>query len=68
MEVTPAKSNVPGMVGADGKEGRTLTRKKPSVAGPRSARVSVHKETETNDDWSSLATADPAFWLKGVDH
>lgn len=67
MEATPASSNTSDIAGTDGKEGRVSDRKRFSVAGPRSASAGVHKETDAQEDWPSLATADPAFWLKGLD-
>ncbi len=67
MEATPAKSSAPDVAGTSGTEGRTLAGKRSSVAGSRSARVGAHKETDTHEDWSSLAAADPALWLKEVD-
>jgi hypothetical protein len=66
MEATPATSNAPGMTGTDGEKGRTLAGKRPSATGPRSGQVSAHTETDAQEDWS-LATADPAFWLKEID-
>lgn len=63
MESTPAASNTSDAVGTDGKERRTLVREGFSVAGPRGAR----KEKDAREDLPSLATADPAFWLKGLD-
>jgi hypothetical protein len=66
MEATSATSNAPGMTGTDGRKGRTLTGKRSSAADPRSDQAGVRKETDAQEDWS-LATADPAFWLKEVD-
>jgi hypothetical protein len=68
MEAKPATSNAPGMGGTDGKEGLPLTGKRSSAAGPQNAQAGVHKEGDAQEDWASLATSDPAFWLKGVDH
>ncbi len=59
-----AKPSAPDVAGTNGTEGRTLAGKRSSVAG---ARVGAHKETDTHEDWSSLAAADPALWLKEVD-
>ena len=36
------------------------------VPGPRSARVSPDRGPDGREDWLSVATADPAFWLKGI--
>ncbi len=67
MEATPAKSSAPDVAGTGGTEGRTLAGKSSSVVGSRSVGVGAHKETDAQEDWSSLATADPALWLKEVD-
>ncbi len=67
MEATPAKPSAPDVAGTNGTEGRTLAGKRSSVAGSWSARVGTHKEMDTREDWSSLATADPALWLKEID-
>lgn len=68
MEAKPATSNAPGTGRMDGKEGLPLTGKRSSAAGPHDAQAGVHKEKDAQEDWASLATLDPAFWLKGVDH
>lgn len=65
MEATPAASNTSDITGTDGKEGRVSDHKR--FVGPRSASAGVHKEADAQEDWPSLATADPAFWLKGLD-
>jgi hypothetical protein len=52
----------------DGKEGLPLMGKRSSAAGPQNVQAGVHKERDAQEDWASLATSDPAFWLKGVDH
>lgn len=60
MGVTP---NKPGMQGIEREEGRSMpvpSEKGPVVADPRKAGV------ELEEDWMSLATGDPAFWLKEV--
>ena len=67
MEATPAKPGAPDVAGTNGTEGRTLAGKRSSVAGSRGARVGAHKETDTQEEWTSLAAADPALWLKEVD-
>jgi len=64
MEATPARSNAPGAT--DGKEGQTLAGKKTSAAD--TAQDGVRKGTDAQEDWASLATTDPAFWLKGLGH
>ena len=35
--------------------------------GPRGMRIVYLEESEAQEDWLSVATADPAFWLKRVD-
>ena len=35
--------------------------------GPRSVKIEGTQETDAQEDWLSLAPADPAFWLKSVD-
>jgi hypothetical protein len=34
--------------------------------GPQVMKTGYTDESSTQEDWLSLATADPAFWLKGV--
>ena len=36
-------------------------------AGTQSMRIGYTPDTEAQEDWLSVATADPAFWLKRVD-
>jgi hypothetical protein len=64
MEATPAKPSAPDVVGTNSTEGRTPAGKPSSVAGPRNR---ARNETDTQEDWPSLATTDPALWLKEVD-
>ncbi len=70
MEATlPALAPVPGspgMVGTYSRKGRSPVDEAPSAAGRRGTRVSIAKEPNAQKDCSSVATADPAFWLKGV--
>ena len=68
MEAKPPTSNAPDTGTMDGKEGLPLMGKRSSAAGPQNAQAGVHKERDAQEDWASLATSDPAFWLKGVDH
>jgi len=35
--------------------------------GPQGMRTGYTKEADAQEDWLSVATADPALWLKGVD-
>jgi len=68
MEGTPVTPNPRGSSRSGGKNGRTrkyFANKSP-VAGPRSARVSPTRGPTVQEDWLSLATTDPAFWLKGA--
>jgi hypothetical protein len=64
MEATPAKPSAPDVVGTNSAERRTPAGKTSFVAGSRNR---VCKETDTQEDWPSLATTDPALWLKEVD-
>ena len=68
MEAKPATSNAPSTGRMDGKEGLPLTGKRSSAAGSQDAQAGVRKKGDAQEDWASLATSDPAFWLKGVDH
>ena len=63
MGITSSTPNVPGAAGAEREEGRsslTPPNKGPAVGGPRSASSGAGIE----EDWASMATGDPAFWLK----
>ena len=64
MEATPAKPSAPDVVRMNSTEGRTPAGKPSSVAGHRNR---ARDETDTQEDWPSLATTDPALWLKEVD-
>lgn len=68
MEATPAGSNPHIIARIDGGGARTSRDERSSVANPRVVRTGTTKETYNNEDWLSLASADPAFWLKGTDH
>lgn len=35
--------------------------------GPQGVRIGYPEETNSQEDWLSMAMADPAFWLKGLD-
>jgi hypothetical protein len=69
MEGTPVRPNSRGSSRSGGKIGRTrkyFANESP-VPGPRSALVSRARGPHAREDWLSAATADPAFWLKGVE-
>lgn len=66
MEATPAESNPHIIARTDGGGARTSGDESSSVANPRVVRTGATKETYSNEDWLSLASADPAFWLKGA--
>jgi hypothetical protein len=68
VEATPAESNPHLIARTDGGGARTSGDEGSSVAGPRAVRTGVTKETYSKEDWLPLASADPAFWLKGADH
>ena len=61
-------SSTPDVPGASGKEreegGASLapTNEGPAANGPR--RAGAVSGTEIEGDWASMATGDPAFWLK----
>jgi hypothetical protein len=68
MEATPFRSGAPDIAEMyRSKEGGAMADKRSSAAGPRSARGDLRKAPEAQEDWPWLATADPAFWLKGID-
>ncbi len=68
MESTPVRPNPRGSSRSGGKIGRTRKyfANESLVPDPRSARVSPARGPDEREDWLSAATADPAFWLKGV--
>ncbi len=68
MESTPVRPNSRGSSRLGGKIGRTrkyFANESP-VPGSRSTRVSPDLGPDAQKDGLSAATADPAFWLKGV--
>jgi hypothetical protein len=68
MEGTSVRPNPCGPSRSGGKIGRTrkyFANESP-VPDPRSTRVSPARGPDAREDWMSAATADPAFWLKGV--
>jgi len=56
MEHTPHMPGVPGINHEEGRQAATLSNESPSVAG----KAGVDSE----EDWLSQATSDPAFWIK----
>jgi hypothetical protein len=68
MEGTSVRPNPCGPSRSGGKIGRTrkyFANESP-VPDPRSTRVSPARGPDAREDWMSAATADPAFWLKGI--
>ncbi len=56
--------NEPGKAAMDHEEGRSMPaspEKSPIIAGPRKTGAG------SEENWLSLATGDPAFWLKDPD-
>ena len=68
MEGTPVRPNPCGSSRSGGKIGRTRKyfANENLVPDPRSVRVSPARGPDEREDSLSAATADPAFWLKGV--
>lgn len=64
MEATP---NTRAVAESNDRQARTFADKRLSVAGPGNARADGAKDEHAQEDWLSLATADPASWLKEVD-
>lgn len=63
---TPDQHGLPGTNGKDRRRGQPSANK-PPAAGPRSTNAAPAKERAAREDWLALATADPAFWVKGAD-
>ena len=65
MGITSSTSDVPGMAGVEREEGSSsLT---PPNGGPTANgthRAGVVSGAGIEEDWASMATGDPAFWLK----
>jgi hypothetical protein len=65
MEATP---NTHGTAKREGRRARRiLADEGPSVASSENKRNGAAKNTDAQEDWLSLATADPSFWLRDVD-
>jgi hypothetical protein len=56
MEHTPNMPSMPGINYEEGRQAAALSNESPSVAGKAGA--------ESEEDWLSQATGDPAFWIK----
>ena len=56
MEHTPNMPSMPGINHEQGRQAAALSNESPSVAGKAGA--------ESEEDWLSQATGDPAFWIK----
>ena len=68
MEGTSVRPNPRGTSRSGGKIGRKrkyFANESP-VPDPRSTGISPARGPDAREDWMSAATADPAFWLKGV--
>ncbi len=57
MEHTPNRPGMPGINHEEGRQAAALSNESPSVAGKAGV--------ESEEDWLSQATGDPAFWIKG---
>ena len=68
MEGTSVRPNPRGSSRSGGKIGRTRKYFANDSPGtdPRSAEVSPARGPDAREDWLYAATADPAFWLKGI--
>lgn len=67
MGITSSTRDVPGAPDTEREEARSSLAtldKGAAAAGTRKNGI-VSDKTETEEDWVSLATGDPAFWLKG---
>ncbi len=65
MGITSSTPDVPGAPGTEREERGALlapTNEGPAASGPR--RAGTVSETGIEEDWASMATGDPAFWLK----
>ena len=65
MGITSSTPDVPSVAGAEREEGRsslTPPNEGPAVGGPRRAGAGAGAGIE--EDWASMATGNPAFWLK----
>jgi hypothetical protein len=67
MGITSSTPEVPGAPDTEREEARAslVTLDKGAAAAGTRKDGTVSDKTETEEDWASLATGDPAFWLKG---
>jgi len=67
MGITSSTPEVPGAPDTEREEMRSslVTLDKGAAAAGTRKDGTVSDKTETEEDWVSLATGDPAFWLKG---
>lgn len=63
---TPTSQGSAGVYGKSGSRGESAANEMP-VVGLRGARVAPTRGRDDCEDWQPLVTADPAFWLKGVE-
>ena len=61
MSSTPDVSEAPGTEHAEAAPSPALPGGEPAIAD---ARRAVPREAGTEEDWTSMATGDPALWLK----
>ncbi len=65
MSITPSTPDVPGAPGTEREEG--VASLAPTNEGPAASDllgIGAVSETGIEEDWASIATGDPAFWLK----
>lgn len=65
MGITPSTPDVPGTPGIEREEGGASPA--PPNEGPAAnapQKAGTVSETGGEEDWTSMATGDPAFWLK----
>lgn len=55
--------DMPGVPGADREEGNSPMNQPNEAPGPRRADAATEKRS-IEEDWTSLGTDDPAFWIK----
>lgn len=69
MEAARVPANFYGLPGTDGEDDKIgrPSANEPPLTGPRSAQHNT-EGLNTQEDWLPLASADPTFWLKEIDH
>jgi hypothetical protein len=65
MGATPTMPDVPGAPDADREEGKFSSGSPGEGSAVAGLRGAVPEKTGAEEDWTSLATGDPAFWIKG---